>query len=72
MNASGTVRHDRRGMPIDSGPKSPKTKKWDIVALVTGTVRAVRLKDMQDMHILTNMLAPSVEGNFTDESGQAI
>ena len=37
-----------------------------------GTLRAVRWKDKRDVYILTNMQAPPVEGNFTDESGQAI
>jgi hypothetical protein len=37
-----------------------------------GTLRAVRWKDKRDVYILTNMHTPPVEGNFTDESGQAI
>ena len=37
-----------------------------------GTLRAVRWKDRRDVYILTNMHAPPVEGNFTNESGQAI
>ena len=39
---------------------------------VRGTLRAVRWKDRRDVYILTNMHAPPAEGNFTDESGQAI
>ena len=39
---------------------------------VRGTLRAVRWKDRQDVFILTNMHAPPVEGNFTEESGKAI
>jgi hypothetical protein len=31
INACGTVRHDKRGMPQDIGPKSLKMKRGDIV-----------------------------------------
>ena len=72
INACGTVRHDRRGMPRDIGPKSLKMKRGDIATRVRGTLRAVRWKDRRDVYVLTNMHAPPVEGNFTDESGQAI
>ena len=59
-------------MPRDIGPKSLKMKSGDIATRVMGTLRAVRWKDKQDVYILTNMHAPPVEGNFTDESGQAL
>ena len=72
INVCGTVRHDRRGMPRDIGPKSLKMKRGDIATQVRGTLRAVRWKDKRDVYILTNMHAHPVEGNFTDESGQAI
>jgi hypothetical protein len=72
INACGTVRHDRRGMPKDIGPKSLKMKKGDIVTRVRGNLRAVRWKDKRDVYILTNMHDPPVEGNFSDESGCAI
>ena len=72
INACGTVRHDRRGMPRDIGPKSLKMKRGDIVTRVRGNLRAVRWKDKCDVYILTNMHSPPVEGNFTDDSGQAI
>jgi len=72
INVCGTVRHDRRGMPRDIGPKSLKMKRGDIATRVRGTLRAVRWKDKWGVYILTNMHAPPVEGNFTDESGQAI
>jgi hypothetical protein len=71
INACGTVRHDRRGMPWDIGPKSLK-KKRNTVTWVRGTLRAVCLKDRRDVYILTNMHAPCVEGKVTLESGQAI
>jgi hypothetical protein len=72
INACGTVRPDRRGMPRDIGPKSLKMKKGDIETRVRGTLRAVRWKDRQDVRIPTNMHAPPVERNFTDESDMAI
>jgi hypothetical protein len=42
INACGTVRHDRRGMPQDIGPKCLKMKRGDIVTRVRGHLRAVR------------------------------
>jgi predicted transcriptional regulator len=47
-------------------------KRGDIATEVRGTLVAVRCKDRWDVYILTNMHAPHVEGNFTQESGQAI
>jgi len=47
-------------------------KRGDIATRVRGTLRAVRWKDRRDVYVLTNMHAPPVQGNFTDESGQAI
>ena len=56
----------------DIGPKSLKMKRGDIATRVRGTLRFVRWRDRRDVYILTNMHAPPVEGNFTNESGQAI
>jgi len=72
INVCGIVRHDKRGMSRDIGPKSLKMKRGDIATRVRGTLRAVRWKDRRDVYILSNMHAPPVEGNFTQESGQAI
>jgi len=72
INACGTVRHGRRGMPQDTGPKYRKIKRGDIATRVRGTLRAVRWKDRRYVYILTNTHAPPVEGNFTQESGQTI
>jgi len=47
-------------------------KRGDIATRVRGTLRAVCWKGRRDVYILMNMHAPPVEGNFTDESGQAI
>jgi len=72
INACGTVHHDRHGMPRDIGPKYLKMKNGDIAIPVGGTLRAVHWKDRLDVYILTNMHTPPVEGNFTQESVQAI
>jgi len=45
INACGTVRHDKHGMPQDIGPKSLKMKRGYIVTRVRGTLRAVHWKD---------------------------
>jgi hypothetical protein len=47
-------------------------KRVDTATRVRGTLRAVRWNDRRDVYILTNVHAPHVEGNFTQESGQAI
>jgi hypothetical protein len=41
ISAFGTLRHDRRGMPWDIGPKSLKMKRGYIATWVRGTLRAV-------------------------------
>ena len=61
INACGTVRHDRCGMPRDIGPKSLKMKKGDIVTRVRGNLRAVQWKDRCDVYVLTNLHSPPVE-----------
>jgi hypothetical protein len=37
-----------------------------------GNPKGIRWKDRRNVYILTNMHAPAVDGNFTQESGQAI
>jgi hypothetical protein len=41
INACGTVRHNKRGMPLDFSPKQLKMNKGDNVSRVKGTLRAV-------------------------------
>jgi hypothetical protein len=55
INACGTVRHDRRGMPQDIGPKSLKMKRGGVVTRVRGNLRAVRWKDRRDVYIVMTM-----------------
>jgi hypothetical protein len=71
INACGTVRHNRKGMPSNFSPKDLKMKKGDIVSRVKGTLRAVCWKDKRDVYVLSNMHLPPVEGNFKAE-GRAI
>jgi hypothetical protein len=61
INACGTVRHGRRRMPRDIGPKYLKMKRRDIATRVRGTLRAVRWKDRRDVYVLTNMHAPPLK-----------
>jgi hypothetical protein len=58
INACGSVRHDKRGMPR-YWTKISKNVKGDIVTRVRGTLRAVRWKDRRDVYNLTNMNAGS-------------
>jgi len=58
-------------MPRDIGTKSLKIKRGDIATRVRGTLWAVPRKDRRHVYILTNMHAPLVGRNFTQESGQA-
>jgi len=58
INACGTVRHGRREILRDIGPKYLKMKRGDIATRVRGNLRAVRWKDRWDVYILTNMHAP--------------
>jgi len=48
-----------------------KNEKGDIATRDGGTLMAVRWKDRRYVYIRTNMNTPLVEGNFTNESGQA-
>ena len=72
ISACGTVRHDKRAIPRNIGPKSIKMKRGDTATRIRGTLRVVRWKDRRDVYILSNMHAPPVEGNFTQISGKAI
>jgi hypothetical protein len=71
INACGTVRHNRKGMPSEFSPKHLKMKKGDIVSRVKGTLRAVCWKDKREVYVLSNMHIPPAEGNFKFE-GKAV
>lgn len=72
INSCGTVRYNRRGIPQDIGPKNMKLKRGDIVTRVKGNLSVVRWRDKRDVYLLTNMHSPPLEGNFVDESRNAI
>jgi hypothetical protein len=59
-------------MPEEIRPKTRKLEKVKIVARVMGQVSTVRWEDKRDVFVLTNMHSPPVDGNFRDESGNAI
>jgi hypothetical protein len=71
INACGAVRHNRKGMPSDFGPKQLKIKKGDIVSRVKGTLRAVCWKNKREVYVLSNMHIPPAEGNFMS-AGKAV
>jgi hypothetical protein len=72
INCCGTVLNDRRGMPKDISSRAMKAKKGDIITQVRGNQSIVRWKDKRDVYVLTNMHTPPVEGNFCDDSGNAV
>lgn len=72
INACGTVRHNRQGLPRDIGPKFQKLRRGDIVTRVRGRLTVVRWKDKRDVYLLTNMHPPPAEGRFLDDSGNVL
>jgi hypothetical protein len=66
INYCGTVRQNNKGMPWGLNKKTLKLKQGDIYTRVRGN-----RKDRQDIHILTNMPRPLIEGNFCDKQGKA-
>jgi len=59
-------------MPKDISSWAIKAKKGDIITQLRGNQSIVHWKDKHDVYVLTNMHTPPVEGNFCDESGQAV
>jgi hypothetical protein len=51
INACGTVRHNRKEMPLDFIPKQLKIKKGDIVSRAKGTLRAVCWKGKREVYV---------------------
>jgi hypothetical protein len=54
INNCGTVRHNRRGMPAELGPKL-KLKRGDILTKVRDDLTALLWKDKRDLLMLKNM-----------------
>jgi hypothetical protein len=59
-------------MPKDISSRAIKAEKGDIIMQVRGNQSTVCWKDKHDVYVLTNIHTPPVEGNFCDESGQAV
>ena len=58
INACGTVRHDRHGMPQNIGPKSLKVKMGDIETRVRGTLRLFAGKRWDVYNLTKNACSP--------------
>jgi hypothetical protein len=71
INSCGTVRHNRKGMPAELGPKL-KLKRGYIRTKVRDDLTAPLWKDKQDVLMLTNMHPAPKEGNYSDKYGNAI
>ena len=69
INCHGTVRPNRKGMPDFT---STELKQGDVRVRKSGDMTAVVWKDKCNVHMLTNMHDPPAEGNFWDESGNAL
>ena len=73
INCCQAVRNDRQGMPKDIiSSQAIKAKKGDTITRVRGNQSIVHWKDKRDVYVLTNIHTPPVEGNFCDESGNAV
>jgi hypothetical protein len=59
-------------MPDDFRSKTLRLKQGDVSARTDGDLTAVVWKDKRDVHMLTNMHVSPAEGNFRDESGNAL
>ena len=66
------MRPNRKDMPSDFGPKKLKLTKGDTRVRTRGNLTALAWKDRRDGYMLTNMDPPPEEGNFCDDSKQAV
>ena len=72
INYCGTIRQNHKGIPDDFGGNIQKLKQDDVRVRSSGDMTAVVCKDKCDMHMLSNIHDPPVEGNFCEESGNAL
>jgi hypothetical protein len=72
INCCGTVPPNHKGMPDNFRSKELKLKRGDVRVRTSGDMTAVVWKDKYNVHMLTNMHDPPAEGNFCDESGNAL
>jgi hypothetical protein len=71
INSCGTVRHNRKGMLPNFGPKVLKLKKGDILCKVKGGTSAVCWTDKREIYLFTNMHEPPISGHYVDEEVNA-
>jgi hypothetical protein len=65
------VRHNRKDMPANFGPKQLKLKKGDIVSKVRDNLTAICWKGKRVVYMLSNIHPSPANGNFLDEHGNA-
>jgi hypothetical protein len=68
----GTVRQNRRGMPLGLAPKTVKLKRGDFRIMTRADLTAVLWWDKGDICMLTNIHDVPVEGSFFSEGGKVI
>jgi hypothetical protein len=72
IGSCGTVRHNRKEMPSNFGPKHFKLKKGDILSKVRDNLTAMCWKDKREVYMLSNIHPSLANGNFRDQYGYAI
>jgi len=68
----GTVRQNRRGMPLGLAPKTVKLKWGDFCIRTRADLTAVLWWDKRDICMLTNIHEFPVEGSCSSEGGKVI
>jgi len=71
INSCGTVRPNRRHMPLDFGPKQLKLKRGDVRVKTRGGLTALVWKGRREVYMLTNMDPPPA-GNICDDSNRPV
>jgi hypothetical protein len=59
-------------MPSDFGPTKLKLTKGDVRVRTRGNLTALAWKDRRYVYLMTNMDPPPEEGNFCNDSKQAV
>ena len=68
----GTVRPNRKGMPLDLGPKRITLQQDDLQVWTRCDLAAMLWRDKHDIRILTNVHTAPAEGNLCDNNGKAL
>ena len=72
IHSCGTVQPNKKDMPSDFRPKKLKLTKGDVRVRTRGNLTALAWKDRRNAYMLTNNDPPPDEGNFCDDSKQAV